>query len=75
MQIWLPIIISYAKAYYQQVKKAFPDPNLKDPVGQSGAWWWGILEIASEENNLWAPLEGTLPSASEHWHYSETRKH
>ena len=44
MQIWLPIIISYAKAYYQQVKKAFPDPNLKDPVGHSlepddGVFW------------------------------------
>ena len=33
--------LSYAQAYYQQVKDTVPDSNLKDPVGHSletGDW-------------------------------------
>ena len=28
-------LMSYAQTHHQQVKEAFPDPNLTDPVGHS----------------------------------------
>lgn len=40
-----------------------------------GAWWLGVLEMSSEEDNSVTPLEGTLPKAPDYWHCCETRKH
>ena len=34
-------LMFYGQTYHQQVKEAFPEPNLKDPVGHSqepGDW-------------------------------------
>lgn len=50
-------LMSYAQACYQQVKEVFLDPNSKDPVGYSSTWWLGILEMSSEKDSPWAPLE------------------
>lgn len=40
-----------------------------------GAWWLGVLEMSSEEDNCPTPLEGTLPKAPDYGHCCETRKH
>lgn len=55
--------MSYAQAFHQQVSKAFPGPNAKDPVGDSlqyGVWgFWKCHHRKSPQ----APLEGDqLPS-------------
>lgn len=45
--------MSHDKAYHQQVKEAFLDPNSKDPDGHSlaGAWQLDILETSLAEES------------------------